>query len=91
MSEYLDIPALYGSSVFSEKEMRARLPREIYKRLSASMATGEELDPTVADAVASAMKEWAIEQGATHYTHCFARWRPSAARPCASAGSSAII
>ena len=39
MSEYLDIPALYGSSVFSEKEMRARLPREIYKRLSASMAT----------------------------------------------------
>ena len=71
MSEYLDIPALYGSSVFSEKEMRARLPREIYKRLSASMATGEELDPTVADAVASAMKEWAIEQGATHYTHWF--------------------
>ena len=46
MSEYLDIPSLYGSSVFSEKEMRARLPREIYKRLSASMATGEELDPT---------------------------------------------
>ena len=43
--------------------MRARLPREIYKRLSASMATGEELDPTVADAVASAMKEWAIETG----------------------------
>ena len=71
MSEYLDIPALYGSSVFSEKEMRALLPREIYKRLSASMATGEELDPTVADAVASAMKEWAIEQGATHYTHWF--------------------
>ena len=71
MSEYLDIPALYGSSVFSEKEMRARLPREIYKRLSASMATGEELDPTVADAVASAMKEWAIEQGATHYTPWF--------------------
>ena len=71
MSEYLDIPALYGSSVFSEKEMRARLPREIYKRLSASMAAGEELDPTVADAVASAMKEWAIEQGATHYTHWF--------------------
>lgn len=49
MSEYLDIPALYGAR-FSEKEMRARLPREIYKRLSASMATGEELDPTVADA-----------------------------------------
>ena len=71
MSDYLDIPALYGSSVFSEKEMRARLPREMYKRLSASMAAGEELDPAVADAVASAMKEWAIEQGATHYTHWF--------------------
>ena len=71
MSEYLDIPSLYGSSVFSEKEMRARLPREIYKRLAASIATGEELDPAVADATASAMKAWAIEQGATHYTHWF--------------------
>ena len=71
MSEYLDIPSLYGSSVFSDKEMRARLPREIYKRFAASMATGEELDPAVADATASAMKAWAIEQGATHYTHWF--------------------
>ena len=71
MSEYLDIPSLYGSSVFSDKEMRARLPREIYKRLAASIATGEELDPAVADATASAMKAWAIEQGATHYTHWF--------------------
>ena len=71
LSEYLDIPSLYGSSVFSDKEMRARLPREIYKRLAASMATGEELDPAVADATASAMKAWAIEQGATHYTHWF--------------------
>ena len=71
MSEYQDIPSLYGSSVFSDKEMRARLPREIYKRLAASMAAGEELDPAVADATASAMKAWAIEQGATHYTHWF--------------------
>ena len=71
MIEYLDIPSLYGSSVFSDKEMRARLPREIYKRLAASIATGEELDPAVADATASAMKAWAIEQGATHYTHWF--------------------
>ena len=71
MSEYLDIPSLYGSSGFSDKEMRARLPREIYKRLAASIATGEELDPAVADATASAMKAWAIEQGATHYTHWF--------------------
>ena len=71
MSEYQDIPSLSGSSVFSDKEMRARLPREIYKRLAASIATGEELDPAVADATASAMKAWAIEQGATHYTHWF--------------------
>ena len=71
MSEYQDIPSLYGSSVFSDKEMRARLPREIYKRLAASIAPGEELDPAVADATASAMKAWAIEQGATHYTHWF--------------------
>ena len=71
MSEYQDIPSLYGSSVFSDKEMRARLPREIYKRLAASIATGEELDPAVADATASAMKAWAIEQDATHYTHWF--------------------
>ena len=71
MSEYLDIPTLYGSDVFGEKEMRERLPRDIYKSLKASMASGEELDPCVADATAAAMKEWAIEQGATHYTHWF--------------------
>ena len=71
MSEYQDIPSLYGSSVFSDKEMRARLPREMDNRLAASIAPGEELDPAVADATASAMKAWAIEQGATHYTHWF--------------------
>ncbi len=63
--------AFTAAAFFSDKEMRARLPREIYKRLAASMATGEELDPAVADATASAMKAWAIEQGATHYTHWF--------------------
>lgn len=71
MSEYLDIPALYGSDVFGEKEMRERLPKDVYKRLKASMASGEELDPAVADATAAAMKAWAIEKGATHYTHWF--------------------
>ena len=71
MSEYLDIPALYGSDVFGEKEMRERLPKDIYKSLRASMASGEELDPAVADATAAAMKAWAIEKGATHYTHWF--------------------
>jgi len=71
MSEYLDIPGIYGSYVFGEKEMRERLPRAIYKSLKRSMVTGEELEPVVADATACAMKEWAIEQGATHFTHWF--------------------
>ncbi|MBQ2833413.1 MAG: glutamine synthetase III [Clostridia bacterium] len=71
MSDKLNIPEIYGSSVFGDQEMRARLPKAIYKSLKRSMATGEELDPVVADATACAMKEWAIEKGATHYTHWF--------------------
>ena len=71
MSEKLNIPEIYGSSVFGDKEMRERLPKAIYKSLKRSMATGEELDPIVADATATAMKEWAIEKGATHFTHWF--------------------
>jgi len=71
MSDHLSIPDIYGSYVFGDKEMQQRLPRAIYKSLKCSMATGEELDPVVADATACAMKEWAIEKGATHYTHWF--------------------
>ena len=71
MSENLNIPEIYGSSVFGDKEMRARLPKAIYKSLQRSKVTGEELDPVVADATATAMKEWAIEKGATHFTHWF--------------------
>ena len=71
MSEKLNIPEMYGSSLFGDQEMRARLPKAIYRRLKRSMVTGEELEPEVADAVAAAMKEWAIEKGATHYTHWF--------------------
>ena len=71
MSEPLNIPGIYGIDVFGDKEMQARLPRAIYKGLKRSMETGEELDPVVADATACAMKEWAIERGATHYTHWF--------------------
>ena len=71
MSENLNIPAMYGSYVFGEKEMRERLPRAVYKSLKRSMITGEELDPVVADATAAAMKEWAISKGATHFTHWF--------------------
>ena len=71
MSDHLNIPEIYGISVFGDKEMRARLPKAIYKSLQRSKVTGEELDPIVADATATAMKEWAIEKGATHYTHWF--------------------
>ena len=71
MSEHLNIPEIYGSCVFGDQEMRARLPKAIYKSLKRSMATGEELDPIAADATATAMKEWAIEKGATHFTHWF--------------------
>ena len=71
MSENLNIPEIYGISVFGDKEMRARLPKAIYKSLQRSKVTGEELDPIVADATATAMKEWAIEKGATHFTHWF--------------------
>ena len=71
MSEHLNIPEIYGSYVFGDKEMRERLPKAIYRSLKRSMATGEELEPTVADATAAAMKEWAIGKGATHFTHWF--------------------
>ena len=62
---------LYGSNVFGTKEMQARLPKAIYKSLSKTIESGAKLDPTVADAVATAMKNWAIEKGATHYAHIF--------------------
>ena len=66
-----DIPAIYASALFSEKEMRRRLPKEIYKRLQGCIQSGQELDMDLANAVACAMKEWAVEHGATHYTHWF--------------------
>ena len=71
MSEKLNIPEIYSSSVFGDAQMRARLPKAVYRSLRRSMVTGEELDPVVADATATAMKEWATEKGATHYTHWF--------------------
>ena len=66
MSEKLNIPEIYSSSVFGDAQMRARLPKAVYRSLRRSMVTGEELDPVVADATATAMKEWATEKGATH-------------------------
>ena len=62
---------VFGENVFSSAVQRTRLPKDVYKRLSKTLARGEALDPTLADAVALAMKDWAIEKGATHYTHLF--------------------
>ena len=59
---------LYGSKVFNEHEMRERLPSSTYKSLKATIEKGQALDLEVANVVASVMKRWAIEQGATHYT-----------------------
>src|SRR3954471_13121784 len=61
----------FGSLVFNDEVQQTRLPKPIYHALRRTMTHGESLDPSVADAVASALKDWAIENGATHYTHWF--------------------
>ncbi|MBR5156060.1 MAG: glutamine synthetase III, partial [Clostridia bacterium] len=66
-----NIPEIFGSMVFNETVMKERLPREIYKALKKTINNGESLDRHVADIIAGAMKDWAIENGATHYTHWF--------------------
>ena len=62
---------VFGSLVFNDAVMQERLPKAVYKSLHETIANGKDLDPTVADVVASAMREWAVENGATHYTHWF--------------------
>ncbi len=66
-----NITAVFGSHVFSDQDMRERLPKAVYKSLRATIDKGEPLDTSIADSVAAAMKEWAMELGATHYTHWF--------------------
>src|SRR5438105_1689210 len=61
----------FGSLTFNEEAQRARLPKDVYRALRRSIAQGESLDPSIADIVASALKDWAVEHGATHYTHWF--------------------
>ncbi len=65
------IPELFGCMVFNDDVMRERLPKEVYKSLTRTIATGKQIDPSIADVVANAMKDWAVEKGATHYTHWF--------------------
>jgi glutamine synthetase len=62
---------LFGSNVFNEEVQRQRLPKPVFKALQKTIKQGAPLDPSIADAVASAMKDWALEKGATHYTHLF--------------------
>jgi glutamine synthetase len=62
---------IFGSNVFSPAVQRHRLPKAVYRQLQSTLERGEALDPTLADAVATAMKDWALEKGATHYTHWF--------------------
>ena len=65
------VPELFGSSVFNDDVMQERLPKDVYKSLRKTIDEGKDLDLNVANAVANAMKDWAVEKGATHYTHWF--------------------
>ena len=66
-----DINEIFGCNVFNESVMQARLPKTVFKSLKKTMSEGKEVSKEIADVVATAMKDWAIEKGATHYTHWF--------------------
>ncbi len=65
------ISEIFGSAVFNDDVMKERLPSDVYESLTRTIATGKTIDKSIADVVAAAMKDWAIEKGATHYTHWF--------------------
>ncbi|MBE6722951.1 MAG: glutamine synthetase type III, partial [Ruminococcaceae bacterium] len=65
------VPEIFGSMVFDDRTMQERLPRETYKALEKTIQEGKSLDPTIANTVASAMRDWALENGCTHFTHWF--------------------
>ena len=71
MSELFNVADIFGEDVFSDAVMEERLPKKVYKELRKTIDEGKELDPMIAEVVAGAMKDWAIEKGATHYTHWF--------------------
>ena len=71
MSEYIDVVKIFGENVFNDSVMRARLPKKTYYELKRTIDEGKELSLEIADVVAHEMKEWAIEKGATHYSHWF--------------------
>ncbi len=67
----VNIPEMFGSMVFNDAIMRQRLPKDVYKSLTDTIQTGKMIDVSIANVVANAMKDWAVEKGATHYTHWF--------------------
>ena len=71
MSEYYNVADIFGENVFNDAVMQERLPKKVYKKMKEIIEKGAELDPATADVVAHEMKEWAIEKGATHFTHWF--------------------
>lgn len=71
MEEKINVAKLFGQNVFNDKVMQERLPKKVYKELHKTIDDGKELDPMTAEVVAAAMKDWAVEKGATHYTHWF--------------------
>lgn len=71
MSDFINVSEIFGKNVFNDLAMRERLPKNVYKKLKKTIEDGTELDPSIADVVAHAMKDWAIERGATHYSHWF--------------------
>ncbi len=71
MSEKINAAEIFGRNVFNDKVMQERLPKKVYKELHKTIDDGKELDPITAEVVAGAMKDWAVEKGATHYTHWF--------------------
>ena len=71
MSEPINVAKIFGEDVFNDTVMQERLPKKVYKDLKKTIEEGKELDLATADVIAHEMKEWAIEKGATHYTHWF--------------------
>ena len=71
MSDAINVAEIFGKNVFNDTAMKERLPKSVYKKLKQTIEDGAELDPSIADVVAHAMKDWAIERGATHYSHWF--------------------
>lgn len=71
MSDVINVSEIFGKNVFNDASMKERLPKSVYRKLKQTIEDGTELDPSIADVVAHAMKDWAIERGATHYSHWF--------------------